>query len=86
MKTNLKNSIPFAAAAVLGISGAFLTTSMQSAPSKTAPRTGYISVNAPCDTAVKQCSDNDEAICTANGQQLHGDNFNCSETLYQPLN
>lgn|GEM_PF-6460300 len=84
MKTNLKNSIPFVAAAVLGVSGAFLTTSMQSAPSKAAPRMGYISVNAPCDTPVKECSDDsDFPICTANGQQLHGENLGCTEILYE---
>lgn len=87
MKTNFfKNSIPFAAAAVLGISGAFLTTSMQSAPSKTADRMGYISVNAPCDTPVKICSDEVAPLCTANGQQLHGQEFNCNEVLYEKQN
>ena len=80
----LKNSIPFAAAAVLGVSGAFLTTSMQHAPAKPAPRIGYISVNTPCDTPVKTCSDQLNVMCTANGQQLKGDNFNCNETLYEP--
>lgn len=79
-----KNSIPFAAAAVLGISGALLTTSMQSAPSKAAPRIGYISVNSLCDTPVKECSDEFDVLCTANGQQLKGNNFNCTEELYEP--
>ena len=84
MKTNFfKNTLPFAAAAVLGISGAFFSTSMQRAD-KAVPRTGYISVSAPCDTPVKQCNTDPNPLCTANGQQLVGSNFNCNEVLFEP--
>lgn len=85
MKTNFfKSTLSFAAAAILGISGAFFTTSMQSA--KTAiPIDGYISVNDACDTYVKECSNENTPLCTANGQQLF-DQFTCSQALHEPLN
>ncbi|WP_294958303.1 hypothetical protein [uncultured Flavobacterium sp.] len=83
-KTFLKSTMPFAVAAVLGISGAFFTTSMQSA-SKLAPRDGYInSLSGVCDVQV-QCSDNsNNPICKANGQDAFGKENNCAETLYMP--
>lgn len=84
MKTNFfKNTLPFAAVAILGISGAFFTTSMQNASSKAAPENGYITVESPCDTP-KQCNTSDNYICTANGQQAFGLENNCSKVLYQP--
>lgn len=85
MKTNFfKSTLPFAAVAVLGISGAFFTTSMQTAK-EVIPISGYISVAAPCDTYVKECSDGPTPLCTANGQQLY-DQFTCSQALHEPEN
>ena len=78
-----KNTLPSAAVAILGISGAFFTTSMQSSDAA-APRNGYISVSAPCDTPVKECNTEPYILCTANGQQLMDNRFNCSQVLYEP--
>lgn len=85
MKTNFFKSIfPFAAVAVLGISGAFFTTSMQSAKD-VIEIDGYISEDAPCDTFVKKCSNENTPLCTVNGQQLFN-RFDCIEALHEPLN
>lgn len=76
--------MPFAVVAVMGISGAFLTTSMQNA-SKSAPRTGYISnlQGVPCKVEVA-CSDNNTPICFAGSKQAFGLNNNCTEILHMP--
>lgn len=81
--TFFKSTMPFAAAVVIGLSGAFLTTSMQSV-SKAAPRDGYIEgLSGKCSVKV-ECTDNDTPICQANGQQAFGDNANCDEVLHMP--
>ncbi|MBK0368253.1 hypothetical protein [Flavobacterium agrisoli] len=85
MKTTfLKPTLSFAAAAVMGISGAFLTTSMQNA-SKAAPRDGYInSLTGVCDVPVECSNDATQPICQANGQQAFGKGNNCAEVLHMP--
>jgi hypothetical protein len=89
MKTQFLNKmIPFAVV-VMGITGAFLTTSMQSDSNSAAPRTGYI--NGPqgaCSVQVN-CSDVPNAVCRANGAtgaQAFGKDSqnNCVELLYRP--
>ncbi|TRX32988.1 hypothetical protein FNW52_16155 [Flavobacterium sp. ZT3R18] len=89
MKTQFLNKmIPFAVV-VMGISGAFLTTSMQSDSNSATPRTGYI--NGPlgaCSVPVN-CSDIVGPVCRANGatgQQAFGKDSqnNCVELLYRP--
>ena len=84
MKTQfLKTTVPFAAVAIMGISGAFFTTSMQSSTSA-APKNGYIDSNlAPCSVAVS-CNTNSGQICQSNGQQAFGKDNNCTEVLYRP--
>lgn len=87
MKTTfLKSTIPFAAVAIMGITGAFVTTSMQSASSNKVHKFGYIdgpqgrcSVAVSCDTAPNQ-------LCEANGIQAFGKGSNCTEVLYLPPN
>lgn len=81
-----KTAVPFALVAMLGISGAFLTTSMQSANSSTAPRPGYIDSNeAPCDIQVSCVDNNTGSLCQASGQQAFGKENNCTEVLYRPM-
>lgn len=81
--TFLKSTFSFAIVALIGISGAFLTSAMQSA-SKTVPLIGYINnAQAPCNVPVS-CSNNISFICQANGQQAFGKNNNCQEVLYRP--
>jgi len=84
MKTTfLKSTMPFALVAVMGISGAFLTTSMQSA-SKAAPKTGYInSAQLPCNVPVSCDTTPRAQICQSNGQQAFGKDNNCQEVLYR---
>lgn len=84
MKTTfLKSTMPFALVAIMGISGAFLTTSMQSASK--APALGYI--NSPtkvCDIPVG-CSDTPSPfVCEANGQQAFGKANNCQQLRWRP--
>lgn len=84
MKTQIfKNAMPFAVVA-LGISGAFVTTSMQSAEKEMVFVDAYNPSN--CQNIVKQC-DNEERpyICRINSTPLYGkdNNGNCVETLYQ---
>ncbi|KVV16224.1 DUF6520 family protein [Flavobacterium sp. TAB 87] len=79
----LKNLVPFAVI-VMGISGAFVTTSMQSNSEINAPRTGYIlDENDDCDVQIN-CSDTPGAICTSAGEQAFGKNAqgNCNVVLY----
>lgn len=85
MKTTfLKSTMPFAVVAIMGISGAFLTTSMQSASNVAAPKTGYIvGPQGPCSVPVS-CNTTPGQICQANGVQAFGKANNCSEVLYRP--
>jgi hypothetical protein len=82
MKTiSLKKRMATAAVVVMGISGAFLTTSMQST-SKDAHRDGYInSLTGICDVRVN-CSDIPNVVCESNNQQAKGED--CTEILFQP--
>ena len=89
MKTQFLNKmIPFAVV-VMGITGAFLTTSMQSDSNSAAPRTGYINgPQGPCSAPVN-CSDITGPVCRANGAtgaQAFGKDSqnNCVELLYRP--
>jgi hypothetical protein len=86
MKTTfLKSAIPFAAVAMMGISGAFLITSMQSASKTAVPRQGFIDgPKGPCSVSVS-CGTSG-TICQANGVQAFGKNNNCTEILYMPQN
>ncbi|WP_225738108.1 DUF6520 family protein [Flavobacterium sp. PL002] len=87
-KTFLKKMMPFAVV-VMGISGAFLTTSMQSDSNSVAPRTGYINgAQGACSVPVN-CSDIPGQVCRANGTtgaQAFGKDSqnNCVELLYRP--
>ncbi|PWA09894.1 DUF6520 family protein [Flavobacterium laiguense] len=85
MKTTfLKSTMPFAVVAIMGISGAFLTTSMQSASNAAAPKTGYIDgPQGPCSVPVS-CNTASGQICQANGVQAFGKANNCSEVLFRP--
>lgn len=89
MKTTfLKKVMPLAVIA-MGISGAFLTTSMQSDSISAAPITGYVSgPEGPCSVPV-DCSDVFNQVCRANvttGPQAFGkdDENNCTEIVYRP--
>ncbi|WP_343591058.1 DUF6520 family protein [Flavobacterium sp.] len=88
MKTNLKKMIPMAVA-VLGIAGAFVTTSMQKASSTLIPRLGYVlDENDDCNIPV-QCDTNQNEICQhTDGQQAFGKDAqgNCNVTLFKPSN
>lgn len=90
MKTTFfKSIIPFAVVAIMGISGAFLTTSMQSDSNELLPVTGYVNgPEGPCNTPV-DCSDTGNQVCRANGitgPQAFGKDSegNCTEILYRP--
>ncbi len=85
MKTTfLKSMMPFAVVAILGISGAFLTTSMQNASKEAATKQGYIDgPQGPCSVPVS-CNTTPNPICQANGVQAFGKDNNCSEVLYRP--
>lgn len=86
----LKKMMPLTVV-VLGISGAFATTAMQSATnSSTAQRTGYLLNNqGACDVEVN-CSDTpSDFVCRAaitSGPQAFGKDSsdNCTEILYRP--
>ena len=81
MKTKFfKTTMPFAFVAIMGISGAFLTTSMQSVSKTPPPKLGYINGETPCSVPV-QCSTNVGPACQANGQQAFGKDNNCTEIL-----
>lgn len=89
MKTQFLNKmIPFAVV-VMGITGAFLTTSMQSDSNRTTFIPGYITgPQGPCSVEVN-CSDVVNPICRANGgtgAQAKGKDSqnNCMQLLYQP--
>ena len=84
----LKNMMPIAVIA-LGISGAFVTTSMQSAGKSLAP-IGYILNSQNECEAVTSCeSTTSEYVCRVNfdsGAQAYGKDAqgNCTEVLYRP--
>ena len=83
----LKNMMPFAVIA-LGISGAFVTTSMQSAKSL-APKIGFtLNAQGACNVQVN-CSDIPAQVCRlsgATGPQAFGKDAqgNCTQVLYRP--
>lgn len=92
MKTSfLKNAFPFAVA-VLGITGAFVTTSMQRAEKMAANETGWTLKPGPgnqCDDIPVNCGDYSDQVCRVNGEtgdQAFGkDELNrCVRILYQP--
>lgn len=87
MKTTFfKTIMPFAVVAILGISGAFLTTSMQSGSNLATPKQGYMDgPEGPCSVEVN-CDTNPGLICEVNGVQAFGKDINCSEILYRPSN
>jgi hypothetical protein len=86
MKTTfLKSTIPFAAVAIMGISGAFFTTSMQSDKAFT-PKQGFIAgPQGPCSVSVS-CDTRPGPICLASGVQAFGKANNCTEVLSMPQN
>ncbi|MBS7253331.1 hypothetical protein [Flavobacterium branchiicola] len=86
MKTTfLKSTMPFALVALMGITGAFLTTSMQSASKP--PIVGYInSATKPCDVPVSCDSTPSPFLCEASGQQAFGKANNCQQLRYRPVN
>lgn len=89
MKTILKKSMPVAVFA-LGIAGAFVTTSMQSASKDAAPEIGYIlNANNQCTDVEVTCSDIPRQVCKQNvtsGPQAFAldDNGNCNKVTYRP--
>ena len=85
MKTTFfKTIMPFAVVAILGISGAFLTTSRQSDAGVAVLKTGYIDGSqGPCSVPVS-CNTTPNQICQANGVQAFGKMNNCTEILYRP--
>lgn len=90
MKTTfLKSIVPFAVVAIMGISGAFLTTSMQSDSKTLAPLVGYVNgPQGPCDSPV-ECSDIPNQVCRANdttGPQAFAkdEQGNCTVIAYRP--
>ena len=87
MKTMfLKQMVPFVVVAVTGISGAFLTTSMQKVSAFT-PKLGYINgPNGPCSVPV-QCNTTPKEFCRASypsGAQAKDKDSNCADVLYRP--
>lgn len=91
MKTQfLKNVMPFAAA-VLGISGAFVTTSMQSASKVNAPQIGYaLNAQGSCSDVAVNCDTTPKPfVCrmgVTSGPQAYGKDAqgNCVQILYRP--
>ncbi|MCC9063633.1 DUF6520 family protein [Flavobacterium piscisymbiosum] len=89
----LKNVLP-AAVVALAISGAFLTTSMQSAPEKSAVafKWGYVpNANGTCSSIQVPCSDIQKPqLCqmgTAGAVAYERDNQNnCVQPLYRLVN
>lgn len=84
----LKNIAPFAVIA-MGISGAFLTTSMQTAPKKALP-TGYtLNAQNKCNIAVDCIDVSPNPVCRqgGTGPQAFGlSGGSCAVTLYQEEN
>jgi hypothetical protein len=91
-KLFLNNAMPFAVFA-FGISGAFMTTSMQSTSKVNAPRIGYaLNSNGSCNENISQSCDNTPKpfLCRigggTSGVQAFGKDAqgNCVETLWRP--
>ncbi|MDR7371068.1 hypothetical protein [Flavobacterium aquidurense] len=85
----LKNIAPFAVI-VMGVSGAFLTTSMQSAPKSTLPN-GYIFSGNKCNVEVNCSNISTNPVCRQGGDtgpQAFGKDGedNCNVELYKPSN
>ncbi|KOP38914.1 MULTISPECIES: DUF6520 family protein [unclassified Flavobacterium] len=86
----LKKMTPFAVV-VLGIVGAFGTTSMQSAKADIAPVIGYVSIPGdPCSVEV-ECSDSGDDTCRLfypsgpEAKALDPDSeTTCAQQLYRP--
>ena len=86
MKTKFFKITPLALAAVLGLSGAFMTTSMQSASKVDSYKQGWIdSDTKPCDVPVDCNTDPSGSLCQADNQQAFGKDNNCTETLYRHI-
>ncbi|WP_163399426.1 DUF6520 family protein [Flavobacterium fluviatile] len=89
MKTMLKKIMPVAVFA-LGITGAFVTTSMQSASTDAAPQLGYIlDANNECSDVEVTCSDIPKQVCRQNvtsGPQAFAkdEDGNCNQVTYRP--
>lgn len=87
----LKNVMPIAVVA-LGISGAFLTTSMQNASKAAAPKLGYaLNANGTCSNIAQNCDTTPKPFMCyigggTSGVQAYGKNpqGNCVEVLYRP--
>jgi hypothetical protein len=72
----------------MGVSGAFLTTSMQRAPKSLYITDGYVlDSQQQCNIRVDCSTDNTKPLCRQSGttgQQAFGDPDNCNVTLYKP--
>lgn len=83
----LKNIAPFAVIAI-GVSGAFLTTSMQKAPKSIAPINGYVlSAENECNVPISCSDDSTKPLCRqfgTTGQQAFGNPGNCNVEVYRP--
>jgi len=85
----LKNMMPIAVIA-LGISGAFVTTSMQSATKTLGLVTGYtLNAQGDCDIPVSCEENHREFVCKVDidsGAQAYGKDAlgNCTQVLYRP--
>jgi hypothetical protein len=86
-----KKAVPFVVVLGLGISGAFLTTSMQNAKSAPIPKIGYVDgPDGPCTVPVR-CNTDLNVVCRASYAppgQIAKDKFDgdCTEVLYRPRN
>ena len=85
MKTKFFKTTPFALVAVLAVSGAFLTTSMQSSSKAFSYKIGYIDgPSIPCSVPVDCDTDStNNPLCQADGQQAFGKDNGCTELLYR---
>jgi hypothetical protein len=84
----LKNMMPFAVVA-MGISGAFVTTSMQSDSKINAPKLGFTLNGAGACNIQVNCNTTPNPICRLNGDsgpQAFGKNAQgvCNEVLFKP--
>jgi hypothetical protein len=88
-KLILKHMTPFAVA-ILGISGAFFTTSMKGLPDSALPRVGYtLNAAGNCDVAVECDTNPINPICRLNGDsgpQAFAKNAagKCNQIVYRP--
>jgi hypothetical protein len=82
----LKNIVPFAVIA-MGVSGAFLTTSMQKAPKSLIPNGYVLNSENVCNVEVNCSDDSSKPVCRqfgTTGQQAFGNPNNCNIELYRP--